>query len=104
MIILVTTGEVTREMLITAHSLEMGNGEYAFFGIELIKQTGSESDFSWYKAGDRRNKIARDIYESLMIIAVRVPISPEYTSFVHKVTQLSSESFGIIAKHEDVIN
>ena len=100
-IILVTTGELTRHMLIEAHELGMGNGDYAFFGVELIKQSGSAGDFSWYKPGDRRNKVAREMYESLMMLAVRVPTSPEYTSFVHKVTKISSEEFGGIANHEN---
>src|SRR5699024_9112813 len=89
-------------MLIEAHELGMGNGDYVFLGVELIKQSGSASDFSWYKPGDRRNKVAREMYESLMMLAVRVPTSAEYTSFVHKVTKISSEEFGGIANHENV--
>ena len=88
--------------MIEAHSLGMGNGEYAFFGVELLKQSGSASDFSWYKAGDRRNKIAREMYETLMMVAVRVPTSPEYTSFVHRVTKVSSEEFGGISNVDNV--
>lgn len=95
-------GESTRQMMIDAHGLGMGNGEYVFFGIELLKQSGSSSDFSWYKAGDRKNKIAKEMYEALMMIAVRVPTSPEYTSFVHKVSKISSEEYGKLANVEDV--
>lgn len=102
MIILVTTGELTRHLLIEAHELGMGDGSYAFIGIELLKQTGSAGDFSWYKPGDRRNKIAREMYEALMMVAVRVPTSPEYTSYVHKVTKLATEEFGNIANAENV--
>ena len=101
-ILLVTPGELTRHILIEAHELGMGNGDYVFFGVELIKQSGSASDFSWYKPGDRRNKVAREMYESLMMLAVRVPVSPEYSSFVHKVTKISSDEFGGIANHENV--
>ena len=88
--------------MIEAHSLGMGGGEYVFFGIELLKTNKESADFSWYKAGDRKNKIAKEMYESLMIMAIRVPVSPEYTSFVHKVTKLSSEEFGRMANHDDV--
>ncbi|KAH9493958.1 Nitrogen permease regulator 2 [Dermatophagoides farinae] len=101
-IILVTNGENTRDIMIEAHSLGMGGGEYVFFGIELLKTNKESADFSWYKAGDRKNKIAKEMYESLMIMAIRVPVSPEYTSFVHKVTKLSSEEFGRMANHDDV--
>lgn len=101
-IILVTTGELTRHMLLEAYDLGMGNGEYAFIGIELLKQTGSAGDFSWYKAGDRRNKIAREMYESLLMVAVRVPTSPEYASFLHKVSKLSSDEFGVSINIEKV--
>jgi hypothetical protein len=94
-IIFVTTGELVRHLLLEAHELGMGNGEYAFFGIELVKSTGSFGDFSWYQPGDRRNKQAREIYESLMMIAVRVPVSPEYNTFVHKVMKKSSEEFSV---------
>jgi hypothetical protein len=93
-IILVTTGELVRHILLEAHELGMGNGEYAFFGVELVKSTGNYGDFSWYQPGDKRNKQAREIYESLMMVAVRVPTSPEYISFTHKVTQMSLDEFG----------
>lgn len=80
----------------------MGNGEYVFFGIELLKDNKGSGDFSWYRAGDRRNKIAKEMFESLMRVAIRVPTSPEYSSFVHKVTKLSSEEFGRLTSHEEV--
>ncbi len=92
-IILVTSGELVRHLLLEAHELGMGNGEYAFFGVELVKSTGSYGDFSWYQPGDRRNKQAREMYEALMMITVRVPTSPEYNSFVQKVIKKSSEEF-----------
>lgn len=102
MIAILADGELTRNILIEAHEMGMGNGEYAFIGIELLKQSGSSSDFSWYKSGDRRNKAAREIYESLMVIAVRVPTSPEYSSFMHKVGKMSSEQFGGVKIQDNV--
>jgi hypothetical protein len=80
----------------------MGNGEYAFFGVELVKSTGSYGDFSWYQPGDKRNKQAREMYEALMMVAVRVPTSPEYTTFTHKVTQMSLDEFGGTTAIENV--
>nr|XP_027204126.1 atrial natriuretic peptide receptor 1-like [Dermatophagoides pteronyssinus] len=101
-IVLITNGEHSRNLLLEAHTLGMGNGEYVFFGIELLKDNKGSGDFSWYRAGDRRNKIAKEMFESLMRVAIRVPTSPEYSSFVHKVTKLSSEEFGRLTSHEEV--
>ena len=42
------------------------------------------------------------MYESLLMLAVRVPTSAEYTSFTHKVTKASSEEFGGIANSDNV--
>ena len=87
MIILVTSGDAVRDIMIEAYELGMGNGEYVFFAIELIKSTSASGDYSWYRPGDKRNKQIREMYESLMMVAVRVPTSAEYTSFTHKVLQ-----------------
>ena len=102
MFILVSTGNIVRELLLEAHNLGMGNGDYAFLSIELVKNKGSYGDFSWYQPGDRRNKQAREIFESLMLIAVRVPVSPEYGSFVHRVAKMSVDEFGGAATEADV--
>lgn len=72
----------------------MGGGDYAFIGVELVKSTASNGDFSWYQPGDKRNKHAREMYESLMMVNVRVPTSPEYTTFTHKVLQKSQDESG----------
>lgn len=86
-------GELTRNFLIHAYDLGMGNGEYVFFGIELVRSIGSTNDFSWYKAGDKNNKKARAIYESFFSLAVRVPISAEYSVFVNKVFKKAMSEF-----------
>ena len=104
MFILVTLGELVRHLLLEAHELGMGNGEYVFFGIELVKSTGTTGDFSWYQPGDKRNKQAREIYESLMMVAVRVPVSAEYTTFTHKVTQMAIDEFSGQIIVEQVFN
>ncbi|CAG2105995.1 unnamed protein product [Medioppia subpectinata] len=92
--ILISTGELVRHLLLEAYELGMNNGEYAFFGVELVKSTGTSGDFSWYQSGDKRNKQAREMYESLMMVMVRVPTSPEYATFTHKVTQMAVDEFG----------
>ena len=105
---------MVRQILLEAYDLGMNNGEYSFLGIELIKNKRSSGglynknhsdhtsdrsssvgpDFSWYVQGDRRNKQAREMFESLMMISVRVPVSSEYSSFVHEVTKRARDEFG----------
>lgn len=94
MIILITTGDYLRDIMLEAYDLGMGRGDYAFFTMELIKSSSASGDFGWYRPGDRRNKHLREMYESLMIVAVRVPTSHEYTTFTHKVLEKSMEEFG----------
>ena len=101
-IILITTGELVRHLLLEAHDLGMGNGEYTFFTMELVKSKSSYGDFSWYQPGDKRNKAAREMYESLMVVAVRVPTTQEFSAFVHQVSQLSVQQFSTVTSEADV--
>ena len=93
---------MVRHILLAAYDLGMGKGEYTFIGIELIQNKAANGDFSWYQAGDKRNKQAREMYEALMMVAVRVPTSPEYTSFLHKVATRSRDEFNGRVSEEDV--
>lgn len=96
------SGDLVRHILLTAHDLGMGNGDYVFIGVELISNKASTGDFSWYQAGDKRNKQARQMYEALMMVAVRVPTSPEYLSFLHKVATRSRDEFDGKGSESDV--
>ena len=88
-IVIVSSGELLRDLLLQAHDLGMSDGEYAFLSIELIKTRDTVSQSSWYRTGDVRNKDAREMFESLLQIAVRVPTSSLYSKFVHEVIQRS---------------
>lgn len=101
---IVTGGDLLREILLDAHALGMSTGEYAFLSIELIKSKATLSESSWYRAGDRRNKDAREIFESLLQIAVRVPTSALYSNFVHDVVKRSHVEFGATVSDIDVSN
>ena len=90
-IVLLMNGELSRNFMIHAYDLGMSNGEFVFFGVELVKSTGDANDFSWYKAGDRNNRKAKIIYESFFSLAVRVPTSAEYNLFSAKVFERASE-------------
>lgn len=94
MIILVTNGETVRDIMTEAYDMGMGGGEYVFFAVELVRSASSSGDYSWYRPGDKRNKQIREMYESLMMVAVRVPTSAEYTTFTHKVLQKAVDQFG----------
>lgn len=100
--ILVASGDLLRKILLDAHDLGMGNGDYAFLGVELVKTRSSSSESSWYRPGDKRNKEAREMFESLLMIAVRVPTSVQYTSFVHDVVKKSTAEFGRGVTEADV--
>ena len=85
-------GELSRNFLVKAYDLDMGNGDYVIFGVELVRSTGEANDFSWYKAGDNKNnRKAKRIYESFFSLAVRVPTSAEYSLFSTNVFQKASE-------------
>ncbi|KAG8179782.1 hypothetical protein JTE90_002822 [Oedothorax gibbosus] len=94
--ILLACGETVRSILLAAYDLGMDRGDYAFLSVELIKNQVSSKQFSWYKPNDKRNKDARKIYESLMVIAVRVPVRSEYKTFIRNIQELSKKKFSSI--------
>lgn len=78
--------------MLQGYDLGMNSGEYAFLTIELMKSKDSSSDHSWHRTGDKRNKEAREMFESLLTISVRVPTSIEYTNFIHDVLRRTASS------------
>ena len=94
MMLMMSDGDLMRELLLAAYDLGYGNGDYAFIGLELIKgaKQASSGDVGWYKLGSRRNKEAKQMYESLMIIAVRIPVSQEFETFAHRVAKMATAS------------
>ena len=100
-LLVLTSGELLRQILLEAHEQGMSNGEYAFLSIELIKSRAT-SDSSWYRAGDRKNKEAREMFESLLQISVRVPTSTQYANFVHDVVKRSRIESGASQSDVDV--
>ncbi|GIY26309.1 atrial natriuretic peptide receptor 1 [Caerostris darwini] len=94
--ILFACGETVRSILLAAYELGMQNGEYAFISIELLKSQMLKKQFSWYKPNDRRNKEARKMYESLMIISIRVPVQEKYQIFIKNVKETARNKFSTI--------
>jgi hypothetical protein len=52
--------------------------------------------------GDYRNREAKKMFESLMMISVRVPISPEYSVFQHEVVKRTNREFGVNVTSDEV--
>ena len=102
-ILLAVASRSVRNILLDAYDLGMNSGEYAFLAIELIKESSTSSEsHGWYKIGDRRNKEAREMFESLLQISSRVPTSIRFTSFVHEVTKRAHNEFAATLKDTDV--
>ncbi|XP_076365944.1 atrial natriuretic peptide receptor 3-like [Tachypleus tridentatus] len=91
--IIIGTGETVREILLAAYDLGMGNGEYAFLSVELFNNKKAFGEFTWYKKDDPRNNEARKMYESLLLVTVRVPTGEKYTQFVQEVIETSKKEF-----------
>ena len=76
-------------------------GDYVFIGIELIKAKKTDA-IEWYKFGDRRNKEAKSIFESLIIFTVKIPVSSAYKNFVYEVSKRARNEFKHDFTTEDV--
>lgn len=55
--ILLAPGEIVRKIMIAAHALGMGDGDYAFFGFEFFKNMKSFGDFTWFYPNDPHNQV-----------------------------------------------
>lgn len=49
--ILLSSPNTVRKILLEAYELQMHTGEYAFIGIEMIKNKKIYGEFNWYKQG-----------------------------------------------------
>lgn len=56
-IIILTSGETLRQILLAGYELSMGNGGYVFITVELFKHTKSFGNFDWFISGDSRNEV-----------------------------------------------
>lgn len=96
-VLLVSSTELVRDIMLAAHDLGWNNGDQAFLAFELLKsksgnsqQDSSGSEISWYQLGSRRNKEAKAMFESLLVMKVRVETSQEFSSFAYKVARKAS--------------
>lgn len=100
--VLLVKGQTLREILLNAYDLGMHlKGEYTFICIELIKAKKTDA-IEWYKYGDRRNKEAKMIFESLIIFSIKIPVSNNYKNFVYEVSKRARNEFKTDFTVEDV--
>lgn len=76
-----------REIMIAAEELNMINGEYVFFNIEIFESLKKDSK-PWHDSNDTtlRNEKARKAYQSLLTITTKKPEDEEYKKFSDEVS------------------
>jgi atrial natriuretic peptide receptor A len=79
-----------REIMIAAEELNMINGEYVFFNIEIFGSLKKDSK-PWLDSNDtlHRNEQAKKAYQSLLTITTKKPEDEEYTNFSNEVKFVS---------------
>ncbi|CAN8013663.1 unnamed protein product, partial [Ixodes persulcatus] len=100
--VILCTGEVLRRILILAHGLGMSNGEFVFLNVNLIDSKSESSGLSWYKPNDRMNRIAKVMYQSLLVIRVRVPTTDAYRNFVALLIKFAKDKYDMTIYEYDV--
>ncbi|KAI1290266.1 Atrial natriuretic peptide receptor 1 [Halotydeus destructor] len=95
-------GDTVRNILIAAHGLNMVSGDYVFISVELFKSPQLFGDFSWLRSNDPRNKEAKEAYESLMVLSLKMPQRPQYTRFKSEVAERTRKEFDIVINPNDV--
>ncbi|ESO89768.1 hypothetical protein LOTGIDRAFT_206798 [Lottia gigantea] len=82
LVVMCTSLDSARELMISARKLNFDNGEYVFINVDLF--SGKEqSERPWYRKNDthERNEEARKAFEILMTVRLREPTSKEYVKF-----------------------
>lgn len=55
--LLIGSGDVIRKILLEAHKLNMGSGEFAFLAIDFVPSREIFDNFSWKRPGDPENEV-----------------------------------------------
>ncbi|CAG9860421.1 unnamed protein product [Phyllotreta striolata] len=101
-IILCVRGPLVREFMLTAHSLDMTNGDYIFLDVEIF-QGSYWGDHDW-KIGDENDTNARKAYEALLKVSLLQPTSDKFQEFADKVKQKSYEDYNYTISENEEIN
>ncbi|XP_050417795.1 atrial natriuretic peptide receptor 1 [Patella vulgata] len=103
-IILCGSPDSIREIMLAAHELDLDNGDYVFFKIDIARSLDElVNEKPWYRENDtqERNEAARKAYEALMIFTVYTPTSTEYKAFTREIKRRVSKS---IMNPEEQVN
>lgn len=99
-----------RKILICAHKLGMNNGEYTFLASDLgfkssdssqnskvaksASQKRNRNSIEWYSSVDEQNNMAaREMFESLMVFSVELPVNDEFDLFAEQALELVHKEF-----------
>lgn len=118
-LLLINDSTMIRRLLLCAYELKMNNGEFVFLAINLgLKSSqGTESlgdnlsslsntknskshnqrvtqNYDWFSSEDEKNNLlAKQMFESMMIFSVELPISDEYNLFVEQTLDLAHQEY-----------
>lgn len=99
---MLTRGDILRQIMLAAFDLGMSSGGYVFIAVELFKHPASFGSFEWFVAGDPRNDDVKEIYQSLLIISVHVPMTDLYNQFALDVVAKSRNDLNTSYTVKDV--
>ncbi|XP_077564346.1 atrial natriuretic peptide receptor 3-like [Haemaphysalis longicornis] len=99
--LILCAGDTVRKVLLLAHSLGMGNGDFVFINVNLIESQSEQNGLSWFKQNDRMNKVAKLMYESLLVIRVRVPTTLDYRNFVALLIKYAKDNYNYVLYEYD---
>jgi len=106
-ILMCSSPDSVREIMIKAAEHNFDNGEYVFFNIDLFSNKAN-LERPWYRQNDtdERNEKAFRMYQSLLTITLRRPESDKYRQFSAEVKRLALERYGesVYEKDEEVNN
>nr|XP_037279900.1 atrial natriuretic peptide receptor 1-like [Rhipicephalus microplus] len=80
----------------------MGNGEFVFINVNLIESQSEQNGLGWFKQNDRMNRVAKLMYQSLLVIRVRVPTSVEYRNFVALLIKYARDNYNSLIYDHDI--
>ncbi|XP_064470104.1 atrial natriuretic peptide receptor 1-like [Ornithodoros turicata] len=100
--VILCNGDMVRRIMLLAHTLGMGNGDFVFLNVNLISSQSASNDLSWYKPFDRMNKVAKEMYQSLMLVRVRVPTSKEYKNFMVMLMKFARDKYDMNIYESDM--
>ncbi|OQV12549.1 hypothetical protein BV898_13193 [Hypsibius exemplaris] len=102
-------GEFLRQLLLTAHRLNMTTGDYVYLAYEPTPVLRAEANVTWQK-GDGDDVTAQDAFRSLLLVHLHDSErqrlqSPKVTALAEWVRQRSREEFNVtVSANQTVLN